>query len=503
MSDDQPPAPAASNHVDVVIVGAGISGISAAYHLQRDCPDKTYAVLEARPRAGGTWDQFRYPGIRSDADMFTYGFGFNPWLSTTAIAEGADILAYIRDTARRFGIDRQIRFNHRVAGAQWSSQTGRWTLDVERDGEPVTISCAFLLVCGGYFDYAAGYLPDYPQRSRFGGVLVDPQYWPADLDHAGKRVVIIGSGSTAVSLLPVLARTAASVTMLQRSPSYVLSMPAVDHLAKLLSKILPARAMWSIVRAKNIFRMTVAYHMCKGVPRFMRAVFRGAMKHALPKGYPVDTHFNPRYLPWDQAISIVPDNDFFEALHGDTARVVTDELVQFTETGLELKSGTGLPADIVVSATGFRLKFLGGIELVVDGEEIDPGQRVCYQDMMLEGVPNLVFSLGYSNLSWTLKSDLTAEYACRLINHLDARGQHRVAPARADAALARTPYLEQNSTYALRGIDEFPKRGTESPWRLRAVLPVDALNLRYRRIDDGVLQFGTTAPAIETPSAAH
>ncbi|SCE87032.1 Predicted flavoprotein CzcO associated with the cation diffusion facilitator CzcD [Micromonospora matsumotoense] len=480
----------ATEHVDVLIVGAGLSGVGAACHLRRDCPDKTYAVFEARDAIGGTWDLFRYPGIRSDSDMFTLGYSFQPWTDPKAIADGDAIRRYVRETARRYGVDEHIRFRHRVLRAGWDSTTARWTVHARRDdtAEEVVLTCDFLFTCTGYYRYDAGYTPDFPGVGRYAGRLVHPQQWPGDLDHAGRRVVVIGSGATAVTLVPALARRAGHVTMLQRSPTYVLALPARDRLADLLRRRLPARLAYPVVRGKNVLLGTVNYQLSRRAPKVVRSFLLRAAKGRLPAGYDVDRHFSPRYDPWDQRLCVAPDGDLFAALAAGRASVVTDTVDTFTPGGIRLGSGVELSADIVVTATGLQLLALGGMTLTVDGVDVDLGATVAYKGMMLSGVPNFALTIGYTNASWTLKADLVAGYVCRLLRHLDATGQQVVTPvAPTDDALS--PIIDLRSGYVLRSVDGLPKQGSRAPWRLHQNYVRDVLLMKHGRLDDEGVRF--------------
>ena len=481
----------------MLIVGAGLSGIGAAYHLQRRCPDKTFAILEARDAIGGTWDLFRYPGIRSDSDMYTLGYRFKPWKNAQSIADGPSILEYVRETAREHAIERHIHFGHRAVRAAWSSADARWTVDVERAGagETVQISCGFLFSCTGYYRYDEGYTPDLPGVERFGGTLIHPQHWPEDLDYAGKRVVVIGSGATAVTLVPAMADRAAHVTMLQRSPSYVVSLPGIDPIAGALRKRLPAERAYAIVRWKNVLVTTAFFQLCRRAPKLMRRVIRRGVARALPPGFDVDTHFNPAYDPWDQRVCLVPDGDLFEALSSGRASIVTDRIASFTETGVELASGAALEADIVVTATGLNLLALGGMDLAVDGEPVALADRLGYKGMMLSDVPNLALVVGYTNASWTLKADLTCDYVCRLLRYMDEHGHRQVTPRNHDPALETRPFIDLRSGYVTRALDRFPKQGVRAPWRLYQNYIRDIRMLRHGAIADDVLEFTAPQPA--------
>ncbi|HEU4612688.1 MAG TPA: NAD(P)/FAD-dependent oxidoreductase [Kofleriaceae bacterium] len=474
-----------SSHVDVLIVGAGISGIDAAYHIQTSCPGTSYAICEARATLGGTWDLFRYPGIRSDSDMYTLGFPFRPWTRNKAIADGDSILAYIRETAEAYGIDRHIRYNHRVERASWAD--GQWTVEGTADGQPLRLTCKFLFLCSGYYDYDEGYTPEFAGRDRFRGTIVHPQHWPADLDYAGKRVVVIGSGATAVTLVPELAKRAAHVTMLQRSPTYIMSRPASDKIADWLRAKLPAERAYSLTRWKNVLLGTAFYQYCRAFPDHAKRLLVAGVKKMVPD-VDVATHFTPRYNPWDQRLCLVPDADLFAALRAGTVSVVTDHIDSFTETGIALRSGQTLDADIIVTATGLKLKRFGGLALTVDGRPVEIPKAMVYRGMMLSDVPNLAFAVGYTNASWTLKCDLTSRFVCRLINHMAKRGYTAVRPRR-DPSVREEPLLDFSSGYVQRSIREFPSQGSVVPWKLYQNYPLDLLLLGRARLADGVLQF--------------
>ena len=483
-------------HVDVLIVGAGLSGIGAGCHLREKCPDKTFAILEARDSLGGTWDLFRYPGIRSDSDMYTLGYSFKPWPEAKAIADGPSILSYVQETAREHGVEETIRFNHRAVRAEWSTADARWTVEVQRTdtGETVRLTCGFLFMCSGYYRYEAGYMPEFRGIERFAGEIVHPQFWPEDLDYAGKHVVVIGSGATAVTLVPAMAETAGHVTMLQRSPSYIVTLPAEDPIANFLRRVLPAKLAYSIVRAKNVLIMMAVFQLSRRRPRLVKSLIRKGVQRRLPPGYDVDTHFNPRYNPWDQRMCLVPDGDLFEAICDGSASIVTDRIEAFTETGLGLESGKELEADVIVAATGLDIIPLGGLELNVDGQEIEIPKTMGYKGMMLGGVPNFAFAVGYTNASWTLKCDLTCEYVCRLLNHMDEQGYRQCAPQNRDSSVTPEPFIDFNSGYIVRAIDRFPKQGSKPPWRLYQNYPLDILTLKRGSIEDDVMVFSNPAP---------
>ena len=487
----------ATEHFDVLIVGAGLSGIGAGCHLKRQCPGRSFVILEGRDCSGGTWDLFRYPGIRSDSDMYTLGYAFRPWTEAKAIADGPSILRYVRETAREHGIEPHIRFQHRVVSAAWSSADARWTVEAVRGAakEPVRITCNFLFTCSGYYNYEHGYEPAFPGAERFTGRIVHPQKWPADLDHAGKRVVVIGSGATAVTIVPEMAKTAAHVTMLQRSPTYVVSRPAEDQLANRLRRRLPAKLAYGITRWKNVLLGMYFYRMTRKKPAAVKAYIIDLVKQQLGPDYDVATHFTPRYNPWDQRLCLVPDSDLFSAIKTGRASVVTDQIERFTETGIKLRSGAELAADIIVTATGLELKLLGGMSVSVDGRAIDFAQCFGYKGMMYSDVPNLASAFGYTNASWTLKCDLTCDYVCRLLNHMQRTGMRQCTPRNHDPALGQAPWLDFSSGYVQRMIDKLPKQGTRAPWKLHQNYALDMLALRFGRIEDGTMEFSNPVPA--------
>jgi cation diffusion facilitator CzcD-associated flavoprotein CzcO/acetyl esterase/lipase len=478
----------APERVDVLIVGAGLSGIGAAVHLQRRCPEMTYAIVEARAALGGTWDLFRYPGVRSDSDMYTLGYAFKPWRQAQSIADGASIRRYIEETAAEHGIAPRIRYGQRVTAADWSDADACWTVHLARGDatEPLVVRAGFVLFCSGYYAYGRGHRPRFADEERFRGTIVHPQFWPEGLDPAGKRVVVIGSGATAMTLVPELAKTAAHVTMLQRSPTYVFARPSVDPIAEALKRRLPARLAYRLVRLKNVALQQYFYRLARRRPQQAKARMVALVRRSLPRGFDVARHFTPRYDVWDQRVCLLPDGDLYAALRDGRASVATDTIERFTESGLRLQSGDELPADVVVTATGLELNVLGDAALSIGGRPVDLSKALVYKGMMYGGVPNLANTFGYTNASWTLKADLTAEYVCRLLKHMDRHGR-RVAMPVVDASVQPAPFIDFTSGYVQRALPRLPKQGDRRPWRLYQNYLLDLLTLRFGRIDDGVM----------------
>jgi monooxygenase len=486
-----------SGRVDVLIVGGGISGIGAACHLKTSLPEKTFAILEARDAIGGTWDLFRYPGIRSDSDLHTFAYEFKPWTSDNAIAGADEILAYLCEAVAENDLGRHILFGHRVVSAEWSSADACWTVRGELAGtrESFELTCGVLFSAAGYYDYSAGYTPEFAGRESFAGTIVHPQEWPEDLDYTGKRVVVIGSGATAVTLIPAMAPRAAHVTMLQRSPSYVLPLPVKDPIANGLRRVLPVRLAYRITRRINIARQRWIYELSMRHPHLVRRLIRAVNKMQLPAGFAVDEHFNPRYDPWRQRLCAVANGDLFEAIRRGEASIVTDRIERFSERGIVLESGAELAADIIVTATGLRLLAFGGIEMAVDGAPVKLNETVAYKSMMLSGVPNFAFAVGYTNSSWTLKVDLVCEHLCRMLAHMDAIGSDAVVPVLDDLAIERRPLLDFEAGYVRRAVERFPTQGTRGPWTVEMSYKADRERLRSGPVQDAALRFRTGARA--------
>ncbi|UZK67078.1 flavin-containing monooxygenase [Sphingomonas sp. M1-B02] len=482
-------------HFDVVVVGAGISGIGAAHYLQANSPDRSFVILEGRERLGGTWDLFRYPGIRSDSDMYTLGFSFRPWTEAKAIADGPAILNYLDETAREHGLDAHIRLSHKVTSASWSSADSLWTVTADQGGEERCFTCSFLFMCSGYYNYERGYLPDFAGAADFGGRIVHPQFWTPDVDYAGKKVVVIGSGATAVTLVPELAREAAHVTMLQRSPSYIVARPSEDRFANWLRRTLNARIAYAITRWRNVLVTQYFYRLMRKHPAKSKERLVAMVREQLGDAYDVGTHFTPRYDPWDQRLCLVPDADLFAAIREGKAEVVTDTIERFTPTGLKLGSGREIEADLIVTATGLEIRLLGGIPVTVDGAPFAPVEHLTYKGMMFSDVPNFAISFGYTNASWTLKSDLTAYYVTRLLNAMRKRGMRQVTP-RLAGPVEEAPFLDFTSGYIQRAAQQLPRQGTRKPWRVHQNYTLDVMALKYGGIDEE-MEFSNPVPARE------
>ncbi len=483
-----------AEHVDVLVVGAGISGIGAGYHLQTMCPNRSYVILEGRDDLGGTWDLFRYPGVRSDSDMHTLGYSFKPWTAAKAIADGPSILQYVRETTTEFGIDRHIRFGHLVSRAEWCSDTSTWTVEAVRraTGEVVTFTCNFLFMCSGYYSYRGGYTPEFAGRDRFRGQIVHPQAWPEDLDYQGKRVVVIGSGATAMTLVPAMADTAAHITMLQRSPTYVVSRPDTDRVANAMRKVLPDALAYRLTRWRNTTMQHMIYERTRTKPAEVKAKLVEMVRKELGPDYDVDTHFTPSYNPWDQRLCLVPNSDLFNAIKSGKAEVVTDEIVTFTETGVELASGATLEADIIITATGLQMVTLGEMQFVVDGEPVNFAETWTYKGFAYSDVPNLASSFGYINASWTLRADLTCEYVCRLLNHMDRTGTVQCTPRlrEFEKSMPQRPWIDGFSAgYMQRMMHQLPKQGNREPWINTQSYKLDKKLFRETPLDDGAMRF--------------
>ena len=478
-------------HLDVLVVGAGLSGIGAGAYLQNKCPWANYALFEARDAIGGTWDLFRYPGIRSDSDMFTLGYSFRPWDGEKSIADGPSILRYIEDTARETGVDKHIRFNHKIVSADWSTDDGHWLITAHRGdtNETFQLTANFIFSCTGYYRYDEGYTPEFPGRDAFTGTIIHPQHWPEDLDYEGKKIVVIGSGATAVTLIPSLADKAAHVTMLQRSPTYIVSMPASDPLANALRRFLPARVSGPVIRWFKALTTQASYFLSKRRPEMVKSVLRRQVARQLPAGYDVDTHFTPRYNPWDQRLCLVPNGDLFKAISAGKASVVTDTIKTFDATGIALDSGQHLDADIIVTATGLDLLFLGGIALTVDGAAVHAHDKLTYKGMMLDGVPNLAFAIGYTNASWTLKCDLTCDYVTRMLNHMHHQGLRQAMPDASHAEDSDATVFGLNSGYINRAADRLPRQGVSFPWQVKQSYVADYRAMKLKSIEDEEMVF--------------
>lgn len=481
-----------AQHFDVLIIGAGLSGIGTACQLQAALPHKTVALLERRERVGGTWDLFRYPGVRSDSDMYTFGFKFRPWLDVKVLADGSSIQQYIADTAAEFGIDEKIHYGLKVLTAEWSSPDSRWTVTVlhEATAETLAYTCDYLISCTGYYNHDAGYLPTFPGTDRFTGQCIHPQFWPEDLDYDGKKVVVVGSGATAVTIVPAMAGAAEHITMLQRSPSYIFTLPAIDKISGFLGRFLPDKWVYALARKRNIVIQRRLYLTCRRWPAQMRRLLLWLVRQQV--GPTVDMrHFTPKYMPWDQRLCAVPNGDLFKAVKSGQASVVTDEIDTFTESGILLKSGRELDADIIITATGLNIQMLGGMKIVVDGEALELSEQMTYKAVLVEDIPNFAWIVGYTNASWTLKSDIAALYLCRLFKHMEENG-HTVATPR-DVAESRTDagmFDGLNSGYVQRANDTLPRQGAKYPWKVLNNYESDSKMLLDDPVDDGLLQFG-------------
>ncbi|MDA8613864.1 NAD(P)/FAD-dependent oxidoreductase [Gammaproteobacteria bacterium] len=476
-------------HKDIIVVGAGISGIAAAYNLQKSCPNKSFAILEGRSALGGTWDLFKYPGIRSDSDMHTLGFRFKPWIHKKSIADASSILEYLNETVDEYGIRDKIVFNQKVTSANWLSEKSLWELSVVDEDQKISMTCNFLFLCGGYYSYDKPYMPKFPKQDRFEGQVIHPQFWDESMDYSDKNVIVIGSGATAVTLVPAIAKNAAHVTMLQRSPSYVVSAPGEDSWSQALNKIFPIRLTYFLIRWKNIFRTSLGFYLSRKYPERVKDRLINLVREELGNDYDVEKHFTPRYNPWDQRMCLVPDSDLFNSIKSGKASVVTDHIDHFTENGILVKSGEHLEADIIVTATGIELNALNDIEVSVNNEKVEPHNRLSYKGMMLSGVPNLAFSFGYVNASWTLRADLTCEYVCRLLNRMDKLGVNTCIPQEDPTAIVDDEYIDFSSGYVQRALDRLPKQGKKAPWRNYQNYLKDIFLVRLFSLKDSTLKF--------------
>ncbi|MDC1487669.1 NAD(P)/FAD-dependent oxidoreductase [Gammaproteobacteria bacterium] len=476
-------------HKDIIIVGAGISGIAAGYNLQKSCPDKSFAILEGREALGGTWDLFKYPGVRSDSDMHTLGFRFKPWIHKKAIADGPSILKYLNETVDDYNLREKITYNQKVIASNWVSDSSIWELTVDDNGQEISMSCNFLFLCGGYYSYDKPYMPDFPGMDEFNGRVIHPQFWDESLDYSNKKVVVIGSGATAVTLVPAIAESAKQTTMLQRSPSYVISAPAEDSWNNFLNKIFPVKFTYFVIRWKNILRTIIGFYLSRKYPGRIKERLINLVREELGQDFDVEKHFTPSYKPWDQRMCLVPDGDLFSAIKDNRANVVTDTIDTFTPTGILLNSGNEIEADIVISATGIELNALNDINVSVDGVKVEANRKLSYKGMMLSGVPNLAISFGYVNSSWTLRADLTCEYVCRLINTMDKEGCAACSPEEDLNALVEDDYIDFTSGYVQRALDRLPKQGKKSPWRNYQNYLLDIFYVRLFSIKDSTLRF--------------
>lgn len=479
------------NHFNVIVVGAGISGIGAGYYLQKKCPNKSFVILEGRDNIGGTWDLFRYPGIRSDSDMNTMGFRFKPWMGVKSIADGPSILSYLHETVKENDLNKKIHFNQWVNEASWSSRDSQWTVQVEnkKTQELQDFTCDFLFLCGGYYNYEEGYTPHFAGRENFLGQIIHPQKWPKNLDYKNKKVVVIGSGATAVTIIPTMAEEAAHVTMLQRSPTYFLSAPDEDPVGNFLRKIISSKLTYKLVRWKNIRFQWWFFQKCRKFPKKVKEFLITQVREALGPNYDIETHFTPKYNPWEQRMCLVPNGDFFNAINAGKASVITDHIDRFTKKGIKLKSGGEVEADLIVTATGLNLEVCNGIKLEVDNNEVDISKTMTYKGMMFSDVPNLVATFGYTNASWTLRADLTSEYVCRLLNFMDKKGYANCCPRTAEHVEQDGDWLDFTSGYVKRSMHKFPKQGSRDPWRNTQNFPKDVLAIRWGNIDNKELKF--------------
>ncbi len=480
-----------ANHFDSLIIGAGISGISAAHYMQTDCPNKTYAILEGRKNIGGTWDLFRYPGIRSDSDMYTFGFAFRPWTNAQTIAPREAIIEYLEDTIKDECIDQHILFEHRVNKATWSSEKSLWTISVKTpdSDQPKTFTCSFLSLCTGYYNYENGYTPTFKGSEDFKGQIIHPQKWTEDIDYSNKKIIVIGSGATAITLVPALAEKAAHVTMLQRSPTYIASQPAIDKFGQILYKILPQKTAFKINRWRKIRLQQFSYYLARKYPNFMKKMLIKGVQQSLGKEYDIKTNFTPKYEPWDERLCLVPDDDLFVAIKNKKASVVTDHIETFTEKGIQLKSGKSLEADMIVTATGLKATVVSNFDIEVDGKKVDFSKTVAYKGCMFSDVPNMNLAFGYTNASWTLKCDMVSQYVCRLINFMDKNGYQQCCPRQNDPSLQLQPYMDFTPGYILRVLDQLPKTSSKAPWRVEQSYFYDKGIFEKSALDDGVIEF--------------
>ncbi|MEK9766040.1 MAG: NAD(P)/FAD-dependent oxidoreductase [Thalassolituus sp.] len=490
----------ANEFFDVLIIGAGLSGIGAACHLKKECPGKTFAILEGRQAIGGTWDLFRYPGIRSDSDMYTLGYDFKPWVNQKGIADGDDIRGYIQEAAKENDVEGHIRYSHKVTGMNYSTADALWTVDVEVDGEARQYRAQFVLSCTGYYNYNEGFTPEFAGREDFKGQVLHPQFWPEDLDYTGKKVVVIGSGATAVTLVPAMTDKAEKVTMLQRSPSYVISVPQMDPVIKFMRKIMPEKWVYKVTRGRNVTITLAIYNFCKSFPGLARKLLQKQVAAQLPKDFDMK-HFTPKYNPWDERLCAVPNGDMFKAISKGKADVVTNHIDRFVENGILLKDGTTLEADIIITATGLKIQLLGGMDIKKDGEVIPMNEKMSYRGLMFQDVPNFGMIFGYTNASWTLKADMLSKWFCGLLKHMDHNGVRQVQPVNHGGAMETRPFVDMQSGYIARVADTLPRQGMEKPWKLYQNYFADMASLKLGKYDVETLEFSHQIPTSEPRTA--
>ena len=476
-------------HKNVIVIGAGISGIAAGYNLRKSCPNKSFAILEGRESLGGTWDLFKYPGIRSDSDMHTLGYRFKPWIHDKSIADGPSILEYLNETVDENNLREDILLNHKVNSANWNSEKSIWELEIKNKDHLINMTCDFLFLCGGYFSYSKPHMPSFINQEKFEGQIIHPQFWNDQLDYINKKVVVIGSGATAITLVPAIAEKAEHVVMLQRSPSYVVSRPSEDAINKFLRKFLPIKLTYFLIRWKNILWQSYTFFLARKFPNKIKQGILDLLKNELGSDFDIKKHFTPSYKPWDQRMCLVPDSDLFSVIKKSKASVITDKVKEFISDGILLESGERITADIIVTATGIELNSLNDINVTVDNAKVNAHERLTYKGMMLSGVPNFALSFGYVNASWTLRADLTCEYVCRLINLMDKKGVACCAPVDDPSAYGNDDLIDFTSGYVQRGLHLMPKQGNKAPWKNYQNYLKDIFAVRLFSIKDSNLNF--------------